>query len=347
MTGKDFYKRLTKAGYDYFAGVPDSTLSPLIFEIDKKHAILHNEGGAIAAACGYYLSTGKTPIVYIQNSGLGNALNPLLSLADLYDIPILLIVGYRGQIDDAPEHITQGLATEGILKAAGIEYCILDDKTDIEYVDKIKCILAPFGFLMGKKRNESGTGLSRKEVIKQLLKTIGKTSKVITTAGYISRDTYQVREDLKQSHDNDFYSIGAMGHAGILGNAIAENTKKKVFVFDGDGSLLMHLGALACIGDKKNTNYIHVVFNNGCYDSVGGMKTIGIRNGFSGVARRLGIQSIQIYDFKSLNTWINEIKNLEGPFFIEIFTKPEEIKSERIPSDNLLNLKSNFMDNIK
>lgn len=326
------------AGYNYFAGIPDSTLSPFILSIEN-NIIPHNEGGAIAAACGYYLSTGKTPVVYMQNSGLWNALNPLISIAILYGIPMLLIIGYRGQPGtvDAEAHIQDGEITEPVLKMLNIDYEILSDKTKIKYENKIKAILVPVGLLEGQKRKETNSNLllGRDKAIEYILSTIDNDSKIISSVGYLSRELYNQSKD----HKNNFYCIGGMGHASMVAVEIAKNTNSKVYLLDGDGSTLMHLGAVEYIAAQDIDNFVYIIFNNGCYDSVGAMDCISLDYS------NLGIYYFAISDYNYLIEVLNLISKMNCKFIIEIFINPEQMKGDR--PNNLSKLKKDFMDNFK
>ena len=296
---QDFYSELLKNDITFFAGVPDSLLKDICAYITshaprEKNIITANEGGAIALGAGYYLATNKIPLIYMQNSGIGNAVNPLLSLADkdVYSIPMILLIGWRGepQTKDEPQHVKQGRVTPELLKSMEIPFQIMDGKSDYEEiiinsVKKAKEILAPVAilvrkntfdsFLLNQSENNSYE-LSREKALEEVLQFIPKSSVIVSSTGMLSRELFELREKYKQSHKTDFLTVGSMGHTSQIALGIAlGKPSKQVFCFDGDGSAIMHLGNYAITGSISPKNLKIIIFNNGAHDSVGGQPTVG------------------------------------------------------------------------
>lgn len=293
-----FFNALKSLKIDQFYGVPDSLLKELCAYIsdnvdEKNHIISANEGNAVAMACGYYLATERPAVVYLQNSGLGNCVNVLLSLSDkyVYNIPFLMMIGWRGMpgVDDEPQHIKQGVLTDRMLKLCDVNFSILPKNivqakkkiiTALNYMQSTK---KPYAFLIEKNtfekyevknRSIEHSNLSRETAIELILSKIGKDSIIIGTTGHISREIYDIREKNKSSHESDFLCVGSMGHASSIALAIAlEKPNRDVICFDGDGSCLMHMGSLAVNGTIKLKNFKHILINNCAHDSVGGQPT--------------------------------------------------------------------------
>lgn len=290
-----FVESLRSVQIDFFAGIPDSLLKSICAYMTDHLPIDHNiiaanEGAAVGLATGYYLSTGRVPVVYMQNSGLGNIVNPLMSLTDkeVYNVPMLLLIGWRGEpgVKDEPQHIKQGKTTLPLLESMGIKYVILShDETEFinqlhiakTYMDETK---ESFAFVIQKdtfvdyKLKQcvySDLCLSRETAIRVVASSLEPNSVVVSTTGMISRELFEYRESVGEGHTRDFLTVGSMGHASQIALGIALQKKdRRIYCFDGDGALLMHMGSLAVIGSLHLNNYIHVVFNNGAHDSVGG-----------------------------------------------------------------------------
>lgn len=293
----DFSAELDKLGIRFFTGVPDSLLQSLCAYIDDtlpsgQHTITANEGNALAMAAGYYLGTGQPACVYMQNSGLGNVVNPLTSLTDaeVYRIPALLIIGWRGEpgVKDEPQHVKQGRITPQMLDLLNVPYFSLNAQSDFrtllaETVSIMHSTQSPVALLVHKDTfagykpasiSEASANLSREAALGKLLQLSGENCALVATTGKTSRELYELRERAGQSQ-RDFLTVGAMGHASsiALGLALAK-PEQKVICLDGDGALLMHLGAAAIIGQSKAANLLHVVLNNGAHESVGGQATV-------------------------------------------------------------------------
>ena len=311
---KDFIEKLRAGGIEFFAGVPDSLLKNLCAYIAdniarEKNIIAANEGGAVALAAGYHLATGKTGCVYMQNSGEGNAVNPLLSLidADVYKIPLLLIIGWRGEpsVHDEPQHVKQGKVTLSLLDAMGIPYSVLDEnwkkQTDealyaIKETNGVYALIVRKGtFEDYKLQNQINQdwSLAREEAIKIVVDKLREDDIVVSTTGMISRELFEYREEKGQGHAHDFLTVGSMGHASQIALGIAlQKPERRVVVFDGDGALLMHMGSMAIIGDYCPKNLVHIVFNNGAHDSVGGQPTVGQKIDVEAIAKSVGYADV-------------------------------------------------------
>ena len=300
ITPKFFVEKLRNGGIDFFTGVPDSLLKNVCAYItdncnDDDNIITANEGGAVALAAGYHLATGKVGCVYMQNSGEGNAVNPLASLTDreVYHIPLLLLIGWRGRpgIHDEPQHMKQGKVTTGLLNVMGINYDVLskDEDTAAKQIERALRIIHETGnayalvvekdtfdsYTLQNVKN-SGYTLSREEAIQTVAASIPENAVIVSTTGMISRELFEYRTAMEQGHERDFLTVGSMGHASMIALGIAlQHPERKVYCFDGDGASIMHMGNMAIVGSKLPKNYVHVVFNNGAHDSVGGQPTVG------------------------------------------------------------------------
>ena len=308
-----FYELLQTNGTDFFTGVPDSLLKNFCAYLtdtvaSKNHIIAANEGCAVGLAAGHYFATKTIPLVYMQNSGLGNTVNPLLSLADkaVYSVPLLLVIGWRGEpgVHDEPQHITQGKVTCALLDAMEIPYAILEtdeEKAVVQIIHAYKMIKernAPFALVVRKdcfapytlKSNDSvPTEMTREQAIEQIIAHAPSNAVFVSTTGMASRELYELREKNQQKHDTDFLTVGSMGHASqiALGIALCKRDKT-VICIDGDGAALMHLGALSTIGTQKPKNMVHIVLNNGAHDSVGGQPTVARNINLCAIAEACG-----------------------------------------------------------
>ena len=341
---KNFVNSLMENGIDFFTGVPDSLLKDFCAYIydnidEKNNIVAANEGSAVSLAAGYHLSTGKTGLVYMQNSGQGNAINPLVSLmdSDVYKIPVLLLIGWRGEPGkkDEPQHIKQGKITLDLLETLGIPWKVLsenDDETDEiikDAVDSINSKSGPYAIVIKKGTFESynlkNTGenrfeLSREEAIKRIVDLMDPADVIVSTTGKTSRELFEYREEKNQEHSRDFLTVGSMGHSSQIALAIAlTQASKNIYCIDGDGAFIMHMGALTTIGEKKPENYKHIIINNGAHDSVGGQPTAGFLIDIPGVAKACGYRYVCSVDKKDeLDDKILSLKNAEGPVLLEI-----------------------------
>lgn len=341
-----FIEALRGKGIDCFSGVPDSLLKNICAYItdhcDADHNIIAaNEGAAIGLAAGHYLATGQPACVYMQNSGEGNIINPLASLTDpeVYNIPVLLLIGWRGRpgVHDEPQHVKQGKVTTGLLNVMGVNYEVLskdEDKAEKQIAKAIQVLQNKevFALVIEKDTFEdyklqnvevNDLALSREEAIQTVAAALGEKDCIVSTTGMISRELFEYRAAMNQGHERDFLTVGSMGHASqiALGIALAQ-PGRRVWCFDGDGAAIMHMGSMAIVANKAPKNYTHVVFNNGAHDSVGGQPTVGLKIDLPAIARAVGYKATYTVDNKeNLNAILSEAKILEGPILIEIKVK--------------------------
>lgn len=305
---------LNAIGSEFYTGVPDSQLKALCdylmdtYGIDEKHHIIGaNEGNCAALAAGYHLATGKIPLVYLQNSGEGNIINPAASLLsdEVYAIPMVYIIGWRGEpgVKDEPQHSYQGRVTLKLLEDMDITSFIIDSEVTEEqlcsvmadfrkYLESGKSVafVVRKGALTYDKevRYENSRTLRREEIIEHIVKTSGQDV-VVATTGKAGRELFEIRERNGQSHETDFLTVGSMGHSSSIAMGIALNKpERKVWCIDGDGAVLMHMGSLAVLGRHRPSNMVHIVINNGAHESVGGMPTVADEVDLAGVAKACG-----------------------------------------------------------
>lgn len=309
-----FYTALIDSGLDFFAGVPDSLLANLcscIFEKTpaERNIICANEGNALGMACGYYVATGKRAVVYMQNSGEGNIVNPLLSIADpdVYGIPMLLVIGWRGEpgVHDEPQHVKQGKVTCTLLETMGVPYQVLDSaiweqqiKWAAETMDEesrpVALVIRKGAFSSYPFQPEiTDDPLSREEALEVVLEHIGADDLVVSTTGKESREVFEIREKRGEGHDADFLTVGGMGHTGSIAFGMAIGCpQRQVWCLDGDGSLLMHMGSLAVMAQRWPSNLHYIVNLNGAHESVGGQPTVGRDIDIPGILRACGFSVV-------------------------------------------------------
>tara|TARA_Y100000589_G_C27189475_1_gene644160 strand:- start:1237 stop:2382 length:1146 start_codon:yes stop_codon:yes gene_type:complete len=373
---KSFLNALKKSNVNFITGVPDSLLKDICAYISenlssRQHIIATNEGSAIGLAIGNYLATNQVPLVYMQNSGIGNIINPITSLADpkVYGIPILLMIGWRGEIDnngiqmsDEPQHKKQGEITLKQLDILGIPYKIIDsEEQEIEKiisscVNSAKRRNGPVALVVRKKtfktyifkaKNNAEKFkplYKREDVIREIIKSVPDSSPIISTTGVSSRELFEIRSAYEQSHKSDFLTVGGMGHANQIATGIALAKKDiKVFCIDGDGAILMHMGALAINGEQENL--VHILINNGAHDSVGGQPTKGAKLEFSRIAKELGYKfTYRTKYIESIKTIIEKSLKLKGSIFIEILCIPGFREDLGRPTKSTYDNKNNFMN---
>lgn len=367
-----FYEALRQSGVSMFTGVPDSLLKNLCAYItdnsDPAHNIIAaNEGAAVGIAAGHYLATGEVPVVYMQNSGIGNAVNPLMSLADekVYSIPVLLIIGWRGEpgVHDEPQHVKQGEVTLPLLDAMQIPYIILSDEdvaalsavqmvvNDCKKLSKPHAIVIrknTFAKYKLKKEAANDYPLSREQALTLLVESLDKDSMIVSTTGKLSRELFELRESLGQGHGNDFLTVGSMGHSSSIALGIAlEKPDRKIFCFDGDGAFIMHMGAISNIGALAPKNLVHVVFNNGAHESVGGQPTLGFGIDICAVAKACGYkETLTVSTPEEFSTLSNRINSLEGPVMIELRVRINSRDNLGRPTTTPIENKVAFMNNL-
>ena len=336
-----------KAGISFFTGVPDSLLKALCNELYSRfgtdsdtHVVAHNEGGAVALCAGHYLATGRPGLCYMQNSGLGNAVNPLASLMDpqVYAIPCLLVVGWRGEpgVKDEPQHIKQGAVTLGQLELLGIPFRILSPDTSDEAFQndfrdlcdeldsgKTVALVIRKGALQSDCKPVYGNTypMKRESAAEIILSASDPRDIFVSTTGKLSREIFELREKRQEGHSRDFLTVGSMGHAAMIALRIAvEKPHSKVWCLDGDGAALMHLGALPLIGSRQPANLVHVIMNNGAHETVGGMPVCrGVMN-ITALAAASGYPSVFTADSEdSLREILSSsLPGAVGPVLIEV-----------------------------
>ncbi len=357
-------KVLKKNNTDFFTGVPDSVLKELSHYLQKKdrnrHLIASNEGAAISIGIGHYLSTKKIPCVYMQNSGLSNALNPLISIAHpkVYSIPLILVIGWRGspKIEDEPQHNVKGKITEQILKLLDIKYSIIRSNLDLKKFDQlikkakknktvVACLIEQ-GTLeknIKKINKKDFYNLDKETFLKALLENLDKNSKVISSTGYNSREIMYIREKFDIRNSNDFYMVGGMGHTSSVALGYSLFSNRKTICIDGDGSFLMHLGSIKTAGFFAKKNFKYILLNNNSHDSVGGQNTYLNKVNLSQLSKSLGFKNFFcIKNQKNLKKNIKNFLNKKSLSFLEVKVKNSKIKKLPRPK-NLIEIKKIFM----
>lgn len=332
-------------GADFYTGVPDSQLKPLCnflmhtYGLDASHHIIAaNEGNCAAIAAGYHLATGKTAVVYMQNSGEGNVINPAASLLNrkVYAIPMIFVIGWRGEpgVHDEPQHIYQGQVTTKLLEDMEIEYFIVDPETTTDELGKVmenfRSILSmgkDVAFIIRKgalteapkMEYVNDNKLVREQVIRHIV-NIAQKDPIISTTGKASRELFEIREANGQGHEYDFLTVGSMGHCSSIALGVALNKpQQKIWCIDGDGAALMHMGALAVIGNNKPKNLVHIIINNGAHETVGGMPTVAGNMDWVNLAQACGYpHAVSVDDFESLDQELTIAKRRDALALIEI-----------------------------
>ena len=358
---------IKQLGIEVLTGVPDSTLKEFCDYINSEetgltHYTAPNEGSAVGIATGVYLSTGKPACVYMQNSGIGNAVNPITSIAnaEVYNIPMLFIVGYRGSpgLKDEPQHKFMGRITEKMFDCLEIEYEVIDGSVTEsklkEIFDRIKNTLSnkkQFSLIVKKDTFEKRANaayansykLNREHIISEIMKKITENDLVVSTTGKISREVYE-----QNNRNQCFLTVGGMGHASMIAFGIAENSpNKRVICLDGDGAALMHLGNLAFIGNRGIKNLVHICLNNDAHESVGGMPTAALNFKYAETAKVCGYSNIfVIQTADEFNNLMNDFNNLEKLTFIEIKVSNESRDDLARPKESALDNAISFMNYI-
>lgn len=361
-------------GSDFYTGVPDSQLKALCnylmneYGIDQKHHIIAaNEGNCTALAAGYHLATGKIPVVYMQNSGEGNIINPVASLLNdkVYAIPVVFIIGWRGEpgIHDEPQHIYQGEVTVKLLEDMDIKpFVIGKDTTDKEVeavMDEFKNVLSKgkdVAFVIrkgalsyeGEVKYENNNTMVREEIIQHIVKVSGEDP-IVSTTGKASRELFETRVSNGQSHKYDFLTVGSMGHSSSIALGVAINKPDtKVWCVDGDGAVLMHMGSMAVLGTNAPKNMVHVVINNGAHETVGGMPTVASKIDLVAIAKACGYpNAVSVDSFKTLDTELEAAKGRDELSFIEVKCSIGARNDLGRPTTTALENKNNFMEYLR
>jgi len=348
----------------FFTGVPDSVLKELSSSLQsvnkKNHIIATNEGAAVSIGIGHYLSTKKIPVIYMQNSGLSNALNPLISIAHqkVYSIPLILIIGWRGspRVKDEPQHNVKGKITKEILKLLNIKYTILRSSSDINKFDKqiklakknksiVACLIEQGTLEKNKntKKKKDFYNLDKELFLKNLLENLKKNTRIISSTGYNSRELMYLREKYRFKNTKDFYMVGGMGHTSSVALGYSLSSKSRTICIDGDGSLLMHLGSIKTVGNFANKNFKYILLNNNAHDSVGGQSTYANDVDFEKLSKSLGFKNFYSIDNKkNLKKIIKKFLTEKKLSFLEVKVSNSKIKKLPRPTD-LIKIKNQFM----
>lgn len=368
-----FYDLLIKNGTDFFAGVPDSLLKNFCAYVtdnapSEKHIISANEGSATALACGYHMATGKIPMIYMQNSGEGNMVNPMLSLADrdVYSIPMLIVIGWRGEpgVHDEPQHVKQGKVTCDLLDAMKIPYEVLSENEaelpgQFEKAYKyIKENNAQYAFVIRKNtfdeyklvNNIPVEGkMSREEAIEKIMLSADDKTAFVSTTGMASRELYELRDKHNQAHDRDFLTVGGMGHCSQIALAIAMNkADRQVYCIDGDGASIMQMGGMATIGTRNPSNMVHFVMNNGAHDSVGGQPTVGRQIDLCAIAVGCGYENVvKVETPEELDAVLHDDETKSKLTFVEVLVTKGARKDLGRPKSTPVQNKEALMEFLK
>ena len=361
-------------GIDFFTGVPDSQLKPLCdtlfdrYNCSEKHIVAANEGAAVALASGHYLATGKPALVYMQNSGIGNAVNPVCSLTNdkVYAIPMLFVVGWRGKpgVHDEPQHVFQGEITVKLLELLEIKTFILTKDTSDDDFEAIgseirkvissgqsAAIVVEKDALQTEVKPDFNNSFSmtREEALGVIIQKSEDSDIFVSTTGKMSRELFETREKLNQGHSKDFLTVGSMGHSVMIAAAIALKKKnRRVFCLDGDGALLMHGGSLAVNGTLACPNMIHIVINNRAHESVGGMPTAAAHIDLVAMALSCGYKkSFRAGNEDELKAILEKLNNSDGPVFVEVNTNIKSRKDLGRPTTTPVQNRDAFMNFLK
>ena len=368
MKVEDFVNVL---GSDFYTGVPDSQIKALCnylmneYGIDEKHHIIAaNEGNCTALAAGYHLATGKIPVIYMQNSGEGNIINPVASLLNdkVYSIPAIFVIGWRGQpgVHDEPQHIYQGEITCDLLDLMDIENFTVSQDTTIEELEdimeeyrKVLKIGKNVAFVIGKNaltydgkvEYKNDNEMVREDIIEHIVKVTGENP-IVSTTGKASRELFEIRERNNQSHKYDFLTVGSMGHTSSIALGVAINKPdEKIWCIDGDGSALMHMGSMGVVGNVKPKNMVHIVINNGAHETVGGMPTVAESMDLVSIAKSCGYSyAVSVDNFDDLDSELNKIKNMDELSFIEVMCSIGARDDLGRPTTTAIENKENFMN---
>jgi len=367
MKVESFVKAL---GADFYTGVPDSQLKALCnylmdtYGIDPRHHVIAaNEGNCAALAAGYHLATGKVPVVYMQNSGEGNIINPVASLLNdkVYAIPVIFVIGWRGEpgIHDEPQHIYQGEVTVKLLDDMDIKSFVIGKETTEE---ELAAAMADFrevlatgkdvAFVIRKgaltdapsvKYSNENT-MVREEIIRHIVAASG-TDPIVSTTGKASRELFEIREANGQGHGYDFLTVGSMGHSSSIALGVAINKPDlKVWCVDGDGAVLMHMGSMAVLGANKPSNMVHVVINNSAHETVGGMPTVAGSIDLVGIAKACGYPyAVSVDSFEALDKELADAKKRDSLSMIEVKCSIGARDDLGRPTTTALENKQNFM----
>lgn len=372
MKADKLLQALEQRGIHTIIGVPDSTLKQFCdglqnYKGNINHYVPVNEGAAVGLAVGSYLADGKPACVYMQNSGIGNAVNPIASLAnrDVYGIPMLFLVGWRGEpgVKDEPQHVFQGKITCKLFEVLSIPYEVIDKDTTWEQMESI--LTEAFATLSGGEQFaiivrkgtfekdvpytwENGNTLNREEALATILKEGGHEAVLVSTTGKISRELYEQSDALYGTHENIFMTVGGMGHASMIALGIAKKRpEEKIICIDGDGAALMHMGALAFISSQSPENFVHIIINNQSHESVGAMPTGCQKVNFSELAKNVGYSwTIRVSTLEELTKVLHNIDEQKGPILVEVLVSLDSRADLGRPKESARENKEAFMEYI-
>ena len=346
MDANAFLDGLATLGVDFYTGVPDSLLRPLNDTLYARHGltgahvVAANEGGAVGLAAGHYIATGRPAMVYLQNSGIGNIINPVASLMNdrVYGIPCVFIVGWRGEpgLHDEPQHVYQGEVTIRLLEDMDIGTFVIDKETTQDAVlhqlalwqplldagKQVAFVVRKGALQYGRKvKYENAYAMTREQVIRRVAEAAGRDP-VVSTTGKASRELFEIRAGNNEGHSTDFLTVGSMGHSSSIALGIALRApERKGWCIDGDGAVLMHMGAMALIGANAPANLVHIVVNNGAHESVGGMPTVAVKIDLVKIAEGCGYPyAVRVWEPGALDAALEEAKARKALSFIEVMT---------------------------
>lgn len=370
MKAEQFVEGIKELGITTLVGVPDSTLKQFCDYINTDgkdefhHYVPENEGAAVGIAAGVYLATNKPVCIYMQNSGLGNTVNPVTSLInkEVYDIPMLMLIGWRGEpgVHDEPQHKFMGRITKELLDVLDISYEVIGEETTESEVEKVFARASralekncQYAIIIKKNTFEERKGegyrnensLCREEVIGQILKVLNKEDIVVSTTGKISREVYEQSDKILGQHSQEFLTVGGMGYASMIAFGMAKNVpQKRVVCIDGDGAVLMHMGSLPFIGKENPKNLLHFCLNNEAHESVGGMPTGASGQSYAEIARASGYKKIFcVENDEELNVMLESLEGIEGPVFAEVKVSMDSRKNLGRPKETAVENKELFM----
>ncbi len=386
ISNNEFLKTLQDEGVGFFTGVPDSLLKEICACITasvapQQHVIAANEGAAVGLATGYHIATRRMAMVYLQNSGLGNTVNPLLSIADreVYSIPMLLMIGWRGEpgVKDEPQHVKQGRVQNGLLDAMELPYEVIGPDTR-DYASVVRRLLAqaqqenrPVALVVqkgtfvkweGKETGNSGTAtqteerpgtsaapqMKREEALEAIIRSLDDDTVVVSTTGMPSREIFEIRAQGNMGHHRDFLTVGSMGHCSqiALGAALSR-PERTICCVDGDGALIMHMGSLAIIGANAPKGFKHIVVNNGAHDSVGGQPTVAFDIDIPAIAMACGYRKARrVSDPDGLREALDWLARTDGPVLLEVQVARGARKDLGRPTRTPIQNKTDLMDHL-
>ena len=344
---QNVYQNLKQNGVEFISGVPDTLLNDFCLGLDtswdkNRHVLAANEGNAIALAAGYHLGTNTVPLVYMQNSGMGNAINPLISLTDknVYSIPLVMMIGWRGEpgSGDWPQHQRQGELSSVLLDALDVPFKILDEdeaavSAAIEWaVSYARELSQPTALLVRKNvlarkekvgfdASQQQYAMSREDAIRELLEITPDNAIFAASTGRITRELHAIRESLGQPHNCDFLNVGAMGHTlSIAAGLAAAKPERQVICLDGDAAALMHMGSMPVTANLELPNLLHVVLNNGVHESVGGQNSVGFTADLTAIGKSAGYQTTSSFvaGREELKNAFSQLISSSKPAFLEI-----------------------------